>query len=106
MSETPPRYGDRYQLSLPEREALQRLIAIAEGGEAPNSIAAEFLLAWRNAEELGGFNVAHLAKVDASIAADMMTVCKLIIDTRASPDALGYTESFDRLTNNWRFLRS
>lgn len=56
------------------QEALDRLLKLAQGDSGQCRRVANFLLAWWNAPELGGFDLADLFAVDSSIAADMSTV--------------------------------
>jgi hypothetical protein len=53
---------------------------------------ASFLLAWHNAEENGGWDPVDLWNVDAVIADDILTVVRLIRESRQYPDALGFSD--------------
>jgi hypothetical protein len=54
--------------------ALDRLLILAQSDTGQSGRVANFLLAWWNAEELGGFDLADLFAVDLEIAADMATI--------------------------------
>jgi len=62
-----------------ETAAIGRLVTIAKTGTGQGRKVANFLLAWWNAAEWGGFDLTDLASVDDTIAADMMTVCASIV---------------------------
>lgn len=55
-------------------EAFERLLKIARSDTGQARRVANFILAWWNADSLGGFDIADLFAVDAKIAADMATV--------------------------------
>jgi len=58
-----------------ETAAIARLTTIAKTRTGQGRKVANFLLAWWNAEECGGFDLTTFACVDDTIAADMLTVC-------------------------------
>ena len=58
----------------PTLAALQRLVKIARSDTGQARRVANFILAWWNADSLGGFDIADLFAVDTKIAADMATV--------------------------------
>jgi len=78
-----------------ERAALERLIQIAQRDTGQSRIVANFLLAWWNAAECGGFDLTDVWSVDASIAADMLTVFALLT-LRHSYPILSVTASSSR----------
>jgi len=82
--------------------ALERLIRIAQGDSGQCRIVANFLLAWWNALEYGGFDLTDLWAVDAAIAADMLTVFGQLRACRSYPDSLGYGRQFDTIVHRWR----
>lgn len=102
MSEDIPKYGGRYVMSAAERAALERLIEIAKRDTGQSETVADFLLAWWNAPDLGGFNLARLWAVDTSITNDMLTVCALISRASAYPNEIGYEEDFRTIVRVWR----
>ena len=59
-------------------EALARLIEIAQRDTGQSRRVADFLLAWHNAAENGGWDITDLWNVDQSIGDDMFTVLHLI----------------------------
>jgi hypothetical protein len=72
------------------RAALDRLICIAQRDTGQSRKVANFLLAWWNASECGGFDLTELWGVDAAIAADMVTVLAALPMCQHYPDTLGY----------------
>jgi hypothetical protein len=85
-----------------QRDALNRLIEIAQRDTGQCRIVADFLLAWWNADECGGFNLTHVWAVDGAIADDMAHVLRIIRDTSSYPDQLGYKEDFQAILRQWR----
>jgi hypothetical protein len=82
--------------------ALERLIAVARSDTGQSRRVANFLLAWWNAGECGGFDLTEAWGVDRSIAADMLTVFALLIGCREYPDTLGYGTEFEAIVRAWR----
>ena len=68
----------RYTNDREAREALGRLLRIARQDTGQARLVANFLLAWHNAEENGGWAPVDLWSVDAAIADDMLTVLRLV----------------------------
>lgn len=85
-----------------EQAALNRLIAIARNDTGQSRRVADFLLAWWNADDCGGFNLTDLWGVDTSITEDMVTVFGCIARVKSYPDALGYGEQFKSIVSDWR----
>lgn len=82
--------------------ALTRLVKIAAGDTGQSRRVANFLLAWWNAADCGGFDLTDLWAVDRAIAVDMLTVCVLIINKQNYPDAYGFRAAFERMVGDWR----
>ena len=68
--------------------AIGRLIQIANADTGQSRRVANFLFAWWNAEECGGFDLTELRGVDGPIAADMLTVFAVLPICQHYPDAL------------------
>jgi hypothetical protein len=85
-----------------EWDALRRLVKIARGDTGQSRRVADFLLAWWNAGACGGFDFTNLWAVDASIAADMVAVMRLIATHQNYPDAYGLGPAFERIVAEWR----
>ena len=87
-------------------EALGRLLQIARRDTGQARRVANFLLAWHNAEENGGWAPVDLWNVDAAIADDMLTVLRLILQSNRYPDDLGFGEEIRAVWRLWRGDRS
>ena len=85
-----------------QRAALERLIRIARGDSGQCRVVANFLLAWWNAAEYGGFDLTEVWAVDSKIAADMLAVFEQLLHRRKYPDSLGYGSEFESIVNRWR----
>ena len=82
--------------------ALERLIAVAQRDTGQSRIVANFLLAWWNAGECGGFDLTDVWAVDTEIAVDMLRVFALLARCRKYPDAMGYGKQFEAIVRAWR----
>ena len=85
-----------------QKAALERLIAIAQSDTGQARRVADFLLAWWNAGECGGFDLTNLWGVDASIAEDMVIVFGYVARAHAYPDVLGFNAEFQSIVRGWR----
>jgi len=84
------------------RAALERLIRIARGDSGQCRVVANFLLAWWNASECGGFDLTEVWAVDSKIAMDMLAVFEQLLHCRKYPDSLGYGAEFESIVHRWR----
>jgi hypothetical protein len=82
--------------------ALERLIELAKGNTGQYRLVANFLLAWWNALDNGGFDLTELWSVDQEIAQDMIMVCRVIAAVHCYPDTLGYKKDFEEIWERWR----
>lgn len=92
----------KFVLSEKSKAALERLIAIAQSDTHQSRHVANFLLAWWNASENGGFDLVELWSVDQEIAVDMLVVFALIASSHRYPDSLGYKKDFEAIWKQWR----
>lgn len=83
-----------------ECRALVRLFEIAKADTGQSRKIADFLLAWWNAADNGGWDPMDLWSLDAAISQDVMTVVGLF--PRAHPDGLGHDEDFYEVWRLWR----
>lgn len=83
-------------------EALERLVAIARTDTGQARRVADFLLAWWNADALGGFDLTHLWNVDEAIADDMLRVFGLISQARCYPDSFVPRQAIMQIVEEWR----
>lgn len=94
---------DALELEARERkEALERLIQLAKGDTGGGRRCADFLLAWWNSAECGGFDMTDLWGVDPDVAKDMVTVFSLIAGVHKYPNDLGYARDFQQIIASWR----
>jgi hypothetical protein len=82
--------------------ALERLLQIARRDTGQSRRVANFLLAWYNAEENGGWDPTDLWNVDDAIAADMLTALHFIRDAHCYPDTLGLADEIRTVWSLWR----
>lgn len=82
--------------------ALARLVKIALGNTGQSGRVANFLLAWWNATDNGGFDFTDLWNVDLEIAQDMGRIFALIANRRYYADHYGFETEFRRLVMMWR----
>ena len=82
--------------------ALERLIQVAQGNTGQSRIVANFLLAWWNAGECGGFDLTDVWGVDPLIAVDMLRVFALLAGCHQYPDTMGYGKHLEAIVRVWR----
>jgi hypothetical protein len=63
---------------------------------------ANFLLAWYNAAEYGGWDPTDLWNVDRKIGADMLIVLELINVRNFYPDGFGFEKDIQNVWRLWR----
>jgi len=86
----------------PTWAALERLLEIARGDTHQSRYVANFLLAWWNAGDLGGFDLTETWAVDGAIRDDMVTLFGFIARTREYPSAYSFRSEFEELVRLWR----
>jgi hypothetical protein len=82
--------------------ALHRLVAIAQNDTGQSAPVANFLLAWWNASDNGGFDLTDFWALDRAIADDILCVMQLIATRHSYPDAYGLAPQFEGLVTDWR----
>jgi hypothetical protein len=89
--------------TIPQHEALQRLIAVASRNDSGQARRiADFLLAWWHAAECGRLDLTDLWGLDDALKADVITVFAAVVSGQEYPDTLGYAREFERLIALWR----
>jgi hypothetical protein len=83
-------------------EALGRLLQVARRDTGQARRVADFLLAWHNAQDNGGWDPIDLWNVDRTIADDMLTVLQLIRESHRYPGDLGFGEEINAVWRLWR----
>jgi hypothetical protein len=86
--------------------ALERLLQVAKRDTGQARRVADFLLAWHNAEENGGWDPVDLWNVDDAIAEDMLTVMRLVKEAHRYPGDLGFEEEIKAVWRAWRGNRT
>lgn len=76
------------------KSALETLIDIAKGNSDQSEIAADFLLAWWNADSCGGFDLTELWRVDSTLHIEFTYVFTYLLQNYRYPDELGYRTDF------------
>lgn len=86
----------------PTRAAFERLLEIARSDTGQSQRVADFVLAWWNATDLGGFDIADLFAVDRAIAEDMATVFTWLsrLNNARYPEA--YRAQIEEIIRLWR----
>ena len=82
--------------------ALDRLVTIAQSDTGQSARVANFLLAWWNAGDCGGFDITDLWNVDRAIAYDILAVTAMIAFRHEYPTAHGYGPPCERMVADWR----
>jgi hypothetical protein len=84
------------------RAAFERLLRYARSDTGQSRRVANFILAWWNAEDLGGFDIADVFAVDMAIGQDMATVFTWLAGRSNAeyPDA--YRGEIEAIIRLWR----
>jgi hypothetical protein len=82
--------------------ALDRLIAIAQRDTGQSRRVANFLLAWWNASDNGGFDLTDMWSVDREIAADMVTIFAFVASRQVYANHFGYQKQMEAIWERWR----
>ncbi|SDE41088.1 DUF7673 family protein [Paraburkholderia lycopersici] len=90
------------KISEMQREALERLLEIAQGDTGQSRRVADFLLAWWNSGSCGSYDITNGWAVDTAIAEDICTVFRLATFAGSYPDTLGYGPQFEAVVRAWR----
>lgn len=90
------------ELSELESASLKRLIEHAKRDTGQSRRIADFLLAWWNPAQCGGFDFTAMWGCDQAITEDMITVFTFIAKNNTYPDALGFDLDFAAIIREWR----
>ena len=85
-----------------EHADLVRLLEVARTDTSQARRVADFLLAWWNAGQCGGFDLTHLWQLDDELVRAPQAVIGVIARTRRYPDSLGYGPAFEAVVAAWR----
>ncbi|VEF10852.1 Uncharacterised protein [Pseudomonas fluorescens] len=92
-------------LDMATQSALEHLLALAERDTMQSRKVANFLLAWWNATENGGFDFADLHGLNAHTVSSCSAVFSWIGQNAATPEAIGYAPRFRALALKWHAVR-
>ncbi|ALK99961.1 hypothetical protein AB595_10200 [Massilia sp. WF1] len=90
------------ELSENEGAALRRLIGHAKRDTGQSRRVADFLLAWWNPGQCGGFDFTTMWGCDEEIVEDMIVVFTYIARHNHYPDTLGFEADFAAIIYEWR----
>ena len=82
--------------------ALTRLFDLAESDTGGGRVAANFLLAWWNAAELGGFDLTEIWLLDDLASRDVRLVLAFLAENNVYPDAFVGRDRVAALIGRWR----
>lgn len=82
--------------------ALERLLEVARADTHQARYVANFLLAWRNAKELDGFDLTDLWGLDTALREDLVVLLGFIAMNQVYPSAYGFRSEFEDLVRQWR----
>jgi hypothetical protein len=82
--------------------ALERLLEVARADTHQARYAANFLLAWWNAGELGGFDLTDAWGLDEALREDLVTLFGFIARNKIYPSAYSFRSEFEDLVRLWR----
>lgn len=82
--------------------ALSRLVALAMDDTGASKAAANLLLAWWNAADLGGFDLTQLWLLDDRAATDMIQVFAFVARNNLYPDVVMDRAEIQALVRRWR----
>jgi hypothetical protein len=85
-----------------ELAPIRRLIEIARSDTGQSRRVANFLLAWWNAGDCGGFDLTDLWMVDKKIADDMLATVAFVARHHECPNSYGLQADFETLVALWR----
>lgn len=85
-----------------EWTAFERLLTIAQSDTGQSRRVANFILAWWNAQSLGGFDLTDLFAVDDAIAADISTVVVCLSRNAVAFYPEEYRPQIDAIIEEWR----
>jgi hypothetical protein len=84
------------------RSAFERLLTLAKRETGQARQVTNFILAWWNAESLGGFDLADLFGVDDTLALDMALVFSWLATQQSAVYPTEYRADIEGLIEEWR----
>jgi hypothetical protein len=86
--------------------ALRHLLEVASRDTGQSQRVANFLLAWHNSEENGGWDPTDLWSVDPTIAEEMLVFLRMLRYTRRYAEGLGFEREMSAIWKLWRGERA
>jgi hypothetical protein len=86
------------------RFALEKLLNVARADTGQARRVANFLLAWWNADALGGFDLADLFAVDREVSEDMATIFTYLAREEDAVYPTDYRGEIEEIIKRWRPL--
>lgn len=84
------------------RAAFEQLLEVATSDTGQSRRAANFVLAWWNADNLNGFDLADIFSVDRDIARSMTIVVARLAEAPAAEYPNAYRAEIENLIRLWR----
>lgn len=84
------------------RQSLDRVLSVAMHDTSQSKHCADFLLAWWNADENGGFDLTALWGLDSELVAACSLVFIWLATRNQYPDDIGYGPQFRAVWQKWR----
>lgn len=84
------------------KEAFERLLSLARSDTGQSRRCASFIMAWWNANDLGGFDLADVFAVDPAVARDMATVFTYLATRRGAEYPKKYRADIEAIIHQWR----
>ncbi len=84
------------------RGAFERLLDLARSDTGQARRVADFILAWWNAGELGGFDLAEVFAVDMAIGRDMAQVFAWLASRTSAEYPESYSADITEIIRRWR----
>jgi hypothetical protein len=82
--------------------AFERLLEVARADTPQARDAANVLLAWWNAGDLGGFDLTEAWGLDDALKEDLVTLFGFIARHKVYPSAYSFRSEFEDLVRQWR----
>lgn len=83
-------------------EATKRLISLANGDSGGSRVARNFVLAWWNFENFGGFDLNSMADLDVAHRADIATVVVYLSEQSNATYPYEFRKDIEQIIIKWR----
>lgn len=82
--------------------ALERLLEVARADTHQARYVANFLLAWWNAGDLGGFDLTEAWGLNEALREDLVMLFGFVARNKVYPSAFSFRSEFEDLVRQWR----